>query len=183
MPAPDDPRERRPAEPNGAVGEVDDVRPLSALPGRGALGAEAARAAVGAPAWAALAPMAVRAGQLGGVAALIGVALALGAPGCPIAFFLRVPCPGCGLTRATLRLLHGDFSGALAFHPLVPLVLPLALAFAGTNALAYVVRGRWGYVDGLRGRALTGVAGVLVALMVSVWVARFFGAFGGPVPV
>ncbi|HEU4538532.1 MAG TPA: DUF2752 domain-containing protein [Polyangiaceae bacterium] len=127
--------------------------------------------------------MAVRAAQLGGVAAALGLALALGAPGCPVAFFLHVPCPGCGLTRATLRLVQGDLAGALAFHPLVPLVLPLALAFAGTNALAYVVRGRWGYVDGLRGRAVTGVAGLLVALMVGVWVARFFGAFGGPVSV
>jgi hypothetical protein len=61
--------------------------------------------------------------------------------------------------------------------------LPLALAFTGTNAFHYVVRGRWGYVDGLSGRASTAAAALVVALMVGVWVARFFGAFGGPVPV
>lgn len=130
-----------------------------------------------------LASMGGRAARLGALGAALAGALALGVPGCPVAFFLRVPCPGCGLTRASLRLLHGDLAGALAFHPLVLVALPLALAFAGANAFVYVVRGRWGYVEGLGGRALTAAAAVLVALMVGVWAARFFGAFGGPVAV
>ena len=29
-----------------------------------------------------------------------------------------IPCPGCGTTRAMLRLLAGDLRGALAFNPL-----------------------------------------------------------------
>jgi hypothetical protein len=130
-----------------------------------------------------LASAGARAARLAAAAGAVAALLALGAPGCPVAFFLRVPCPGCGLTRASLRLLRGDLAGALAFHPLVPVVLPLALAFAGTNAFYYVTRGRWGFVDGLTGRAFTAAAAALVALMVGVWVARFFGAFGGPVPV
>ncbi len=129
------------------------------------------------------AAMGLRAARLGGASALVAGLLAAGVPGCPVAFFLRVPCPGCGLTRATLRLLHGDLPGALAFHPLVFVALPAALAFMGANAVAYVVSGRWGYVDRMQGRALTWGALALIALMGGVWVARFFGAFGGPVPV
>jgi hypothetical protein len=46
---------------------------------------------------------------------------------------LRVPCPfhaatgwwcpGCGLTRATHHLLHGDVLAALSYHALAPVVL------------------------------------------------------------
>src|SRR5688572_27899754 len=44
-------------------------------------------------------------------------------PLCPSAGLLGLPCPGCGLTRATLLFLQGEFSRALALHPLV---IPLA---------------------------------------------------------
>lgn len=34
----------------------------------------------------------------------------------------HLPCPFCGLTRATARLAQGDWTGALRYHPLAPLV-------------------------------------------------------------
>jgi Protein of unknown function (DUF2752) len=44
---------------------------------------------------------------------------------------LHLPCPFCGLTRATARLVQGDWRGALAYHPLVPLVaLQIAAGWA-----------------------------------------------------
>jgi hypothetical protein len=43
------------------------------------------------------------------------------------------PCPGCGMTRATLRLLHGDLAGAMRYHPVA---LPGALGLACAVALA-----------------------------------------------
>lgn len=39
---------------------------------------------------------------------------------------LGIPCPTCGLSRATERLLHGDFAGAWQMHPFVFLLVPLA---------------------------------------------------------
>ena len=38
--------------------------------------------------------------------------------GCPIRFLLGVCCPGCGLTRAYIQLLHGNFNLAFICHPL-----------------------------------------------------------------
>jgi len=38
---------------------------------------------------------------------------------CLSQLILGLPCPGCGLTRATLALLTLDFPRAFAMHPLV----------------------------------------------------------------
>lgn len=43
----------------------------------------------------------------------------------------HLPCPFCGLTRATARLAQGDWAGALRYHPLAPLV---AVQLAGAWA-------------------------------------------------
>jgi hypothetical protein len=121
-------------------------------------------------------------GALGAAAG--GVALLLaGLLRCPFALVLRLPCPGCGLTRATLRLWHGDLAGALAFHPLVLLVLPALGLYGGANLLGYLLRGERGWVDRRMGPRSEGVAWAFLALILGVWVARFFGAFGGPAPV
>lgn len=118
---------------------------------------------------------------LGGAGAL---AVLLDAPLCPSAALLGIPCPGCGLTRATLALLRGDVGGAFHFHPLVFVLSPLFIGLLA-NALVDYVRGpiqraprrRWN--TPWLGPALW----LLLALMLGVWGARFFGAFGGPAPV
>ncbi|MDQ3035187.1 MAG: DUF2752 domain-containing protein [Myxococcota bacterium] len=46
-------------------------------------------------------------------------------PLCPTRIFLGVPCPGCGLTRATLAMLTLDFPAMLRLHPLAPMMAPL----------------------------------------------------------
>lgn len=51
------------------------------------------------------------------IAALYGVMFLLDIT-CPIKWLTGVSCPGCGMTRAYLRLLHFDFHGAWEFHPL-----------------------------------------------------------------
>lgn len=47
-------------------------------------------------------------------------------PGCIFRSLTGFPCPGCGMSRAWLAALRGDFAGALRFHPMfwvIPLVL------------------------------------------------------------
>jgi hypothetical protein len=106
-------------------------------------------------------------------------------PLCPTAFFLGIPCPGCGMTRAALALLHGDLRAAFGFHPLAPLVVPLMTVIVGKAVVDYVRgappappnRAWWA------GRTAVWLASALLALLVGVWLARFAGYFGGPVPV
>ncbi|WP_437322267.1 DUF2752 domain-containing protein [Sorangium sp. So ce394] len=121
--------------------------------------------------------------RLGAIAALLGLLVACGVPLCPFAIVTRHPCPGCGLTRATLALAHGHVSEALRLHPLSPIMAPLVLAALAYNAAVYVKDGRIAATESVQGAWVTRLGVALAILMVAVWVARFLGAFGGPVPV
>lgn len=66
------------------------------------------------------------AGMLATVA-LVYIALEAVGVTCPIKYLTGVSCAGCGMSRAWLALLRGDWAGALAFHPLVLLPIPAAL--------------------------------------------------------
>lgn len=44
--------------------------------------------------------------------------------GCPIRNLIGFPCPGCGITRATLCLLRLDFAGAWRMNPAVFFAYP-----------------------------------------------------------
>ena len=52
---------------------------------------------------------------------------------CLVKIATGLPCPACGMTRASLRLLRGDLAGSLAMHPLA---LPSALAVGAACVLA-----------------------------------------------
>lgn len=68
------------------------------------------------------------------------------------------------------------------FHPLALVMTPTVLITLFRDLYGFARRGVWG--EGQRGgRAMTVVAGVLATAMITVWIARFFGAFGGPVAV
>jgi len=113
------------------------------------------------------------------------LAAVFGPPFCPTALVFDVPCPGCGLTRATWALLRGDLSAALHFHPLSPLLSPIFAGAIGLVLLDYVrgpgrsiVPPAW-----WTGRRATLAFSGLAALVLGVWLARFAGYFGGPVAV
>ena len=116
----------------------------------------------------------------GGVAALV---VAARVPLCPTAALLHLPCPGCGMTRAGVALLHGDLAGALALHPLSVVAVPLVGGLVAWNAAAYVRSGTAPGLTALHARWVTLATAALGAALIAVWIARFFGAFGGPVPV
>lgn len=102
---------------------------------------------------------------------------------CPFALATRHPCPGCGMTRAVIHAAHGDLAQSLHTHPLALILAPVLFLFLGRNTLGWIQRGRWGEADAMRGKWLDRVALPLALVMIVVWIARFFGAFGGPVPV
>ena len=48
---------------------------------------------------------------------------------CPAVLITGFPCPGCGMTRAFICLLHLDFAGAWQMHPFVYLFMIFVLWF------------------------------------------------------
>ena len=62
-------------------------------------------------------------------------------PGCLFHRATGWHCPGCGMTRAAHAVLHGDIAGAFRSNPLGVVLLPLAAAGLGVEALGWV-RGR-----------------------------------------
>ena len=47
-------------------------------------------------------------------------------PVCPLYYLCHIYCPGCGSTRATYYLLHGDFPGVFRSNPIYLPVLCVA---------------------------------------------------------
>jgi hypothetical protein len=93
---------------------------------------------------------------------------------CPLPLFTGIPCPGCGITRATAHLVHGDFAGAFQYHALWPFVLGY-FAMLWVYKLLEIARGappRWP-----ADRIALGAAAVMFAFW-AVRLAAFF-AHGG----
>jgi hypothetical protein len=106
----------------------------------------------------------------------------LGAYRCPIHLAFGIPCPTCGITRATRLALMGDVSGATHLHPLVWVAVPVTALLLGLEIAGHLRTGRWGASRRMRGSRLLSVLMVgTAALLFVLWIARFFGAFGGPV--
>lgn len=111
------------------------------------------------------------------LAAVLAAFVVWGPAICPVRNSVGVPCPGCGLTRSTVALLHGDFERALHFHPLVWLMLPIFLVMVIEEVYIFVRRERLTLLSRIP-NVFWWPAGVAI---LAVWIARFFGAFGGPI--
>jgi hypothetical protein len=104
-------------------------------------------------------------------------------PICPSRGLLGVPCPGCGLTRATFAMLRLDLAGMLRFHPLAPIMAPL---FAFTLLRTSLVRARILRPDqwDLMRKIPTWLLASLLVAMLGLFIARLLGLLGGlPDPV
>jgi hypothetical protein len=115
---------------------------------------------------------------LGALPILLGVAR------CPVARLLHASCPGCGMTRAIYLLLDAQWARSFHMHPLA---LPSLLASLAIMAATTWVTFRRGTPVALLKEPLGRFAslffvGVQSAVLI-LWIARLFGAFGGPVPV
>lgn len=99
---------------------------------------------------------------------------------CAFATVTHHPCPGCGSTRAVLALVSGDLAGVLRNNPFGP---PMAVVLGVVVVQAILSVLFHGDFRGVGGPRLTRVVIVLAALEIVLWIARFCGAFGGPVAV
>jgi hypothetical protein len=98
---------------------------------------------------------------------------------CPMLHVTGLPCPTCGVTRALRLALHGHFGAATQMHPLWFVLLPVCAVVATLEIATQWREGRWG--GALEHRSVQAVLGAVAMALVVVWVARFSGAFGGPV--
>ncbi len=67
-------------------------------------------------------------------------------PLCPLHALTGIPCPTCGMTRASTALLHGDLAGALKWNPLLSLVLAgtaFYILYAAVVVIGRLARLRW----------------------------------------
>lgn len=109
--------------------------------------------------------------------AVLGVFVLFELPLCPFRTLLGIPCPGCGLTRATEAMLVGDLTTMLHFHPLAPIITPLAVFGIGRATLVYAGALPSSF-DPLR-RVPSVVWMVMVIGLLGLWGARAFGLLGG----
>jgi hypothetical protein len=118
----------------------------------------------------------VRIGIVGGFLGLLAFLSLSSIPLCPFASLTGLPCPGCGFMRATVALLGGDVTSAIRFQPLVLVTLPLLGVWAFR-----LIRNQPN--EGRSSRWLMRASVALLIAFFGLWLARFAGAFGGPVSV
>jgi len=126
-----------------------------------------------------------RAGALVAAYGALFLILLSGRVPCATATLTHHPCPGCGTTRAARALfLHFDIATAVRFNPFGPVVMACLFVLAAESVVLMLRRGQVGNL-GIAGPARWALWVLIAAigLQIVVWIARFFGFFGGPVPV
>ena len=110
---------------------------------------------------------------ISGVAALQVLLTFLHFPGwpCPLLSAVGIPCPGCGLTRATLLLIHGEWKQSLVMHAFAPLLL-LSLLLIAISAIApkVVVERMANHTEAIE--RYSGLTTFLLVGLIVYWLAR-----------
>lgn len=92
---------------------------------------------------------------------------------CPMVALTGFPCPGCGLTRAGIHLMHGEVQSAFRIHPFIYGVAAYGAVFAINR-----------YLLGRRmGKVLKGSLVLLVAAMCLFYIWRMIRYFPGDPPI
>jgi hypothetical protein len=90
---------------------------------------------------------------------------------CPVLHLLGIPCPGCGLTRATVLLFQGDWRQSIAFHAFAPVLVIALLLVAGTAILPQRPRERIvAIAESIE--CSTGISNLLLIGLIVYWLAR-----------
>lgn len=97
--------------------------------------------------------------------------------GIPCAFHAStgLPCPGCGLTRSVMALLHGQVRESVNFHPFGWMLLAGMIFALGVGILPETVRRP--LINGVeRVEIRTGLTFLLMVAFMLLWVLRVTGA-------
>ena len=88
---------------------------------------------------------------------------------CPLKTFTYVPCPACGMTRAFMHFVRGDFQVALRVSPLGTLLACAAVAVTIYGALRFTIVRRGWEMKLTRMEATIARIGVVAAVLIN-WV-------------
>jgi len=106
-----------------------------------------------------------------GLVLLISFAAGVSVWPCPFLHITGIPCPGCGLTRATYFLLRGDFRDAMKFHAFAPVVVIGLVVVGIAGVLPENARQRWvKNIERFEGRFAIGI--ILIVGFMGYWVGR-----------
>lgn len=114
---------------------------------------------------------------------VLGIIAVIDFPICPTRLGLGVPCPGCGLTRASVALFHFDFAGVWHFHPLAPILTPLVAWSFGKPVLLELglLKAEWVSRLPRPPQAFWWIVGIAMLVL---WIGRLAGYLGGhPDPI
>jgi hypothetical protein len=126
----------------------------------------------------------LRALAVAGIWAVALLPAALGWQRCTFATLVHRPCPGCGMTRAMHLLLAGHVESSLRMHPFALPVLGVWLLFMASTVYAtWTADTPLAFYKGRFGRSALAAMVVVYAATLALWILRWFGLFGGPVPV
>jgi uncharacterized protein YjeT (DUF2065 family) len=99
------------------------------------------------------------------------VSLSLPSWECPFFRVTGVPCPGCGLSRATMLLLKGDLAGSFRFHAFAPIfllaILALILSFLLPKSIIQSAIARAELIE-----RKTGLTVLILGGLILYWLAR-----------